>query len=163
MDFILILIILLSIVIIIIKIAHKIYKNKIKEEKSITSSSSFFYDGTSLSNPAKKKSKINRRPLTSKRKVDCNSNIIECNHNFDCHINCIYYKDHKTKCLNGLCVYKKQNSKTTLCENGGQIASYFSLGRTITTCICPENFIGPFCQIPNQMKPSESRTFEITY
>ena len=62
-----------------------------------------------------------------------------------------------------MCIYKNNTKSKTICENGGQIASYFSLGRTITACICPENFIGLFCQIPNEMKPCDSRTFELTY
>ena len=168
MDYITIFIIIIFIVCILIRIGHKVYKKrniyKKEQEEEGNINKVVFYDGSSLSNQAQKKKKKNIssvQDLARNRKVDCNSNIIECDHNSDCHSKCIYYYTRKTSCINGMCGYK--NNTKSMCENGGQIASYFSLGRTITACICPDNFIGPFCQIPNEMKPSDSRIFDIIY
>lgn len=142
-----------------IRIIHKFYK-KYKIEKNIidVDDNQKVYDGSTLSSPAKKKKLYPVHFLA--KKVDCHSNVVECNNDSDCQSNCLTYKNHKRKCSNGLCIY---NNSKTLCENGGQIASYFSFGRIINGCICPESFIGQFCQIPNKMKPGDSRTFDIIY
>ena len=136
-----------------IKITHKFYK---KNDKYKRKEEYFVYDGTNLSTPAKKNLSFSSR----NKKVDCNSNIVECNHNFDCDSKCKIYRNYKATCFNGICAYR--NDKT-ICENGGQVVTYFTYGRNTTGCICPENFIGQFCQIRNEMKPADSKSFDIYY
>ena len=100
------------------------------------------------------------RPHILSEKVDCNSNIIECETDSSCKNNCIRFDDHRLICLEGICAYQRNNS-LNVCQNNGQIASYFSFGRMMPACICPDEYIGLFCQTPNEMKRVESQTFEI--
>lgn len=122
---------------------------------------SIFYEGESLSKRAKRKN------IFFSKKVDCNSRLVECNTNLDCAKSCspISKKFKREKCLDGLCVYAN-DSKNTPCENGGQITSYFALGRMIIGCICTDEYVGRFCQVPNSLKPlhpDHSKTFALTY
>ena len=123
-----------------------------------------FYDGKKLYHPAKKKLSVLSSKINNGTKVDCNTNLIECKVDKDCKSKCLSLPYHKIKCnsSNGLCQYNKKDSKT-LCQNGGQMTSYFSLGRLHNACICPENFIGLYCQIPNEMKQNNLRTFDLVY
>lgn len=116
------------------------------------------YDGKKLLYPAKKRILYNKTVAA----VDCNSNLIECAVNNDCEKKCIQLKHHESECLTGLCRYVKKDFKT-FCQNEGQITSTFRYGRFFMACICPENFIGFNCQIPNEMKSSYLRTFELSY
>ena len=118
------------------------------------------YDGKDLTDSPQRKFLIRR---IFNKKVDCHSNIIECNSNEDCTKNCLDMKSHNKICFKGLCRYFPQNTKKSICQNGGQVASYFMYSRIYTACICPPNFIGLLCQIPNQMNSSESRTFDLIY
>ena len=87
---------------------------------------------------------------------------MECRFDKDCEKKCLKLANHKSKCSKGLCLYNKNNSKSK-CQNGGQIISTFMYGRFYTSCICPETFIGRHCEIPNEMKASELRTFDLSY
>ena len=107
-------------------------------------------DGLPLALTAKKK------PEYFSKKVDCNSRIIECDTDMDCQKICIpENQDHtrQAKCLpnTGFCQYQYDE-----CLNDGIPTNYFSRGRIIWGCICTEEFIGRYCQIPNQMKPIDS-------
>ena len=119
------------------------------------------YDGKKLVCPAKKE--LSTLIKHNKDiKVNCNSNIIECKGDMDCKNNCLKLSNHKINCSNGICRYIQNNSKI-LCQNGGQIASYFMYGRLYTTCICPKKFIGTLCQISNEMNSSNLKTFDLVY
>ena len=121
------------------------------------------YDGKKLIYPAQKKISFLTKYNKDVVKVNCNSNIIECKVDTDCNKRCLNLNNHKIICSNGLCRYFPKESSKTICENGGQIASYFMYGRLYTACICPKNFIGLACQIPNQMNSSDLRTFDLEY
>ena len=89
-------------------------------------------------------------------KVDCNSRIIECDSDMDCQRICIPENEddmREAQCLpnTGFCQYQYDK-----CLNNGIPTNYFSKGRIIWGCICTEEFIGQYCQIPNQMKPIDS-------
>ena len=117
------------------------------------------YDGKMLAYPAKKNLLYNKNIDT---KLNCNSNIIECKRDADCDKKCLNFKHHSNKCLTGLCQYINNNN-SLICKNGGEVTSYFMYGRLYSTCICPENYIGLYCQIPNEMNSSYSRTFQLFY
>ena len=156
----LILLFLILFIISVILIIQKYYKKEIKNNNiQYNENINYIYDGLKLLHIAKKKN-ISTTIITKNNKVDCNSNILECKNDDECKNKCLKMNTHKIKCSQGLCTYIPRYS---ICENGGQISSYFNYGRTIIACICPENFIGLRCQIPNEMKSSESRTFEIIY
>ena len=125
------------------------------------------YEGKSLYYPAIKKLQLFNNNNNNNKKRDCNSNLVECKNDTDCKNNCIQITNYQKRvCISGLCQYVKKSSKTPLCQNGGQMTtkmSTFMYGRLITSCICPENYIGLYCQIPNEMKSSYTRTFELLY
>lgn len=164
------LLILISILIILIMSTSKInnsYSGKLALYNSIidinkNNTKDILYDGKKLIYPAQKKISFLTKYNNNDIKVNCNSNIIECKVDTDCNKRCLNLNNHKIICSNGLCRYFPKESKI-ICENGGQIASYFMYGRLYTACICPKNFIGLSCQIPNQMNSSDLRTFDLEY
>ena len=82
--------------------------------------------------------------------LNCISNLIECKEDKQCSKYC---KDiigyNKATCQNGIC--KHTQSSETSCQNGGIMATYFSYGRNYTTCMCPDEYLGDYCEIPNEM------------
>ena len=94
------------------------------------------YDGLPLTKLAKKKNNL------PKRRVDCNCNLIECNEDCDCRDWCLPIPIDKPKCMNGLCVYVRD--KNSPCQNGGQITTYFTIGRVMIGCICNDDYLGRF-------------------
>ena len=97
-----------------------------------------------------------KRPEYFSEKVDCNSRIIECDTDEHCQRICIPENEddmRQAECLpdTGFCQYQYDK-----CLNNGIPTNYFSKGRIIWGCICTEEFIGQYCQIPNQMKPIDS-------
>ena len=117
-----------------------------------------FYEGSRLRQRAKKK-------IYAGKKLDCNCNLLECNEDSDCNDKCLSMPRYNNKkCLNGLCVYIK-DEKRPYCENNGQVTNYFTLGRMVIGCICDGDgkFIGRFCQIPNLMKRRASTSFKLAY
>ena len=151
------LVIIIIIIIIIITIIIILTKNN-KNNFIIKDNSRLFYEGKSLSFSAKKR--ITTTSATNKAPLDCNSNIIECSNDKDCQSACLSMPNHLRKCITGLCHYRNKHS---LCSNSGQITSTFLYGRLVTACICPEKFIGLFCQTRNEMRSSYARTFELSY
>ena len=82
---------------------------------------------------------------------DCNTRIVECDSNSVCQSMCLPINNNQAYCSsNGICVY---NTNDTPCVNGGSPIYSFSFSRNLISCICPEAFIGRFCQIPNLMRP----------
>lgn len=66
-----------------------------------------------------------------------------------------------TVCINGLCRYKF-DTETSPCQRNGIPISHFYLGRNFISCVCPDNFIGRRCEIPNEMNPSKTnKTFNL--
>ena len=153
---------ILSLTIVIIIVLMITQKKLFNDNNFITNNNNchVLYDGKLLCYPARKKIKNKRITATA---VDCNSNLIECKTDSDCSIKCLPLNYHISKCLTGLCQYTTESKEKSLCQNGGQITSSFKYGRLLTACICPENFIGLYCQTPNEMKASYSRTFELLY
>lgn len=91
--------------------------------------------------------------------VNCNTNMIECETDKQCSQYCMGITGYsKALCRNGLCKYKSALSGET-CRNGGTLASFFNYGRNYTTCMCPKEFLGDYCEIPNQMVPISSDKF----
>ena len=141
-----------------------------RQQKTLTHaylSPSFNYDGLQLT---KKSNKIKQNEKNqSKKSVDCNTNILECNSNKDCSSKyCIKLEGYdKAICKNGLCKYvlpaqsSSSSSSTTLCHNGGILTSFFSYGRNYTTCICPDQYLGNFCEIKNEMARASDKSIEI--
>lgn len=149
----------LFVVIIVIIILGKITSIYfLRGKKEQLNGETVLYEGKPLWHPAVKKisQDHNNGP------ADCNSNLIECKEDVDCEKGCLAFDYHQSKCFTGLCHYIKRDSKT-FCQNGGQITSTFFLGRLATACNCPEDYIGLFCQIRNEMNSSYSRTFKLFY
>ena len=124
------------------------------------------YDGLQLTKKSHKIKQIKNNQ--SKKSVDCNTNILECNSNEDCSskycINLLGYD--KAVCKTGLCRYvlpaqSSSSATTMLCQNDGILTSFFSYGRNITTCICPDQYIGNFCEITNEMAPALDKSIDI--
>lgn len=161
----LLLLFLLSLIIIIITLIKELFNDNNDSDFIIKTSNNnnfcVLYDGKLLRYPARKKIK-NKHDMTTIA-VDCNSNLIECRVDNNCTAKCLPLNYHTTKCLNGLCQYMAESKEKSLCQNGGQITSTFEYGRLLTACICPENFIGLYCQTPNEMMSSYLRTFKITF
>ena len=165
MTTILLLLIIIIFIIIIVTIISKFLKlinnnNNNNNNKPMNKNTLVLYEGKKLYYYAKKKLSFNTN--TNTKKLDCNSNVTECKTDNDCKTKCLHFEYHKNMCVSGLCKYVKRNSRN-LCQNGGQITSTFMFGRLITACICPENYIGLYCQIPNEMNSSYSRTFNLLY
>lgn len=129
------------------------HKNVIKDDI-------FYYDCKSLTEVAEKK---NISSINSDKRVNCNSNIIECQTDNDCQMKCLELNTkYKRRCgVNGICTYNDNKSD---CKNGGFPTTYFYLGRIYTGCICNnDNFIGRQCQISNLMKRAHDIEFELIY
>ena len=159
----LILLLISLIIIIIIVTITKLFNdndaNKFTINNDDDDNCRILYDGKFLCYPARKKIKKNENAT----EVNCNSNLIDCRVDRECTATCLPLNYHTSKCITGFCHYIPTSKEKSLCQNGGQITSTFEYGRLLTSCICPENFIGLFCQTPNEMKPSYLRTFELVY
>ena len=94
-------------------------------------------------------------------KIDCNTRLVECNVDSDCQAICFPINENKAFCAQetGFCSYL---SSTTPCLNDGIPINYFSNGRSMTGCVCPQEYVGQYCHIPNMMKPMINKTFQIT-
>ena len=51
-------------------------------------------------------------------------------------------------CMSGLCGYRVEGYP---CLNGGTPTTHFYLGRNLLRCVCPDQFLGRLCQVPNKM------------
>ena len=119
-----------------------------------TGSEKIIYDGLPMAAPSKKVwASVSSR-------MDCNTRLMECNTDSDCQSVCFPINDNKAFCApeTGFCSYY---SSKTLCLNDGIPVNYFSNGRSITGCVCPQEYVGRFCHIPNTMKPLTNKTFKL--
>lgn len=136
---------------------------KKKREKSMMVKYTIF-EGKSLLQPAKKNTLITE----GSNSIDCNTRIIECDNDSDCSRFCVkwvledYSGENDAVCVNGLCSYSFENSSSP-CLNGGTPISHFSFGRNVIRCVCPDKYLGKFCQISNTMIPpmNKSITFNL--
>ena len=150
------------VIIVLTKIVIMIYfqfKCNNNNNNNNSNNNTVLYEGKPLWYPAERKI-VERQQQQHQRARDCNSNLIECKNDADCENGCLPFSYHTSQCLTGLCQYVKRDAET-YCQNGGQITSTFLYGRLVTACNCPENYIGLFCQIPNEMNRSYSRTFKL--
>lgn len=107
-----------------------------------TTTTAVIYDNKPLHRLALKTIKKNKKP------VDCRTTIVECDRDADCHSLCAAARG-GSQCTNGFCAYVEESYT---CQNGGIPVSYFHRGHfNYTGCICPLNFIGRFCDVPNNM------------
>ena len=144
-------IIITIVILIIINIINSKKNNNNNNEKNDIVIEQHVFDGSRLVNPAQRR--IN---IIGTEKRDCNSNLIQCTNTKQCIDKCFEIDKYKPTCSDyGLCIYKSKNATSNICQNGGRITSYFSLGRMMNACICPDTHIGLYCQIPNQMKRAD--------
>ena len=119
-----------------------------------------FYDCNHLIQIPKKKISS----IQSDKKVNCNSNVIDCQNDQHCIKKCIKLNDGKLKrkCIKGICNYS--DTKSQSCKNGGFPTTYFEYGRIVTGCICNDNnYIGKYCDISNVMNKAYDKDFELVY
>lgn len=149
---------LLVVIVLIIWWEGQRYKTKRERENLAKLMTPPQYDGYSLTKDAIK--------MKLSAPVNCNTNMIECETDRQC---LKYCKDingyNKAACIKGICKYTPlSSSSSTLenyCQNGGILTSFFSYGRNYTTCMCPKEFVGNYCEIPNEMVPLHSNTFKL--
>ena len=125
------------------------------------------YEGEKLFSLAKKRWLFNNNNNNNsyrEKQINCNSNLWECKNNRDCKEKCKRLGYHKIRCISGLCRYfeRNNNNSQSICQNGGRVTSTFMLGRFLTSCLCTDNFIGLYCQIPNEMKSLDPSAFQLT-
>ena len=123
------------------------------------------FEGKHLLQLAKKNTLISE----GSNNIDCNTRIIECDNDSDCTRFCVkwvledyYNRENDAVCVNGICSYLFENSSSP-CLNGGTPTSHFSFGRNVIRCVCPDGYLGKFCQISNIMIPpmNKSMTFKL--
>ena len=101
--------------------------------------------------------------------IDCRTRLIECNKDSDCQLICLPVQNNQNNnntdssnfyCSpqSGFCSYYNKNVP---CYNGGKPITFFSKGRNISGCVCPESFIGQYCEIVNMMRPIYNKTFSL--
>ena len=88
-----------------------------------------------------------RKQLEISERLNCHSNIIECDSDEDC-VNVCAGKN--SRCLNRFCGYSSPHGN--VCQNGGQPVSQFDFGEFhFLRCLCSAEYLGRFCEIPNLM------------
>ena len=86
-----------------------------------------------------------RKKLKTNERLNCHTNIVECDTDADCINICA---GENSRCLNRFCGYQSHDGD--VCHNGGQPVSHFDFGEfQFLRCLCPAEYIGRFCEIPN--------------
>lgn len=105
------------------------------------------YDNKPLNRSVELKKKKNPR---ANNLINCRTTIVECDEDSDCLNACAGSSN--SRCIEGFCA---SYDDASFCQNGGIPVSYFNEGDfDYAGCICPETFIGRFCQIENNMLPA---------